>query len=457
VTSVARSVAQLEDTIVAVATPGGRGALALIRLSGPDAFAIAAKHLQPAPSQMRAVQLCSVYNGDEVLDQAIVTFFPSPNSFTGDDTVEFSTHGGYLVPTSVIATLISSGARQALPGEFTRRAVLNGKLDILQAEAIGDLIDARSHVMQRAALGQLDGGLSRRLLSLRDDLIDLEALIVYDIDFPEEDDGPISRERVEKAATEVGESLRMLLATAPVGELIREGAVVVIAGRPNVGKSSLFNALLGRSRAIVTEIPGTTRDALEAVIDDGEWPLRLVDTAGLRETNDRIERMGIEVSERYLVEAHVVLACGESPEQLKETINVIAKESSAPVVAVRTKADLVAGRDQSVEFHPHVVVSAETGLGLQDLLEVIDEVLREKHGEIIPDLPILTRARHRQALTVACSEIEQFRRAWKEENLPATIASIHLRTAVSTLEELIGTVEVEDVFDRVFSSFCVGK
>ena len=456
-TSAARSVAQLEDTIVAVATPGGRGALAVIRLSGPDAFAIAAKHLRPAPSQMRATQLCSVYNGDEVLDQAIVTFFPGPNSFTGDDTVEFSTHGGYLVPTSVIAALVSSGARQALPGEFTRRAVLNGKLDILQAEAIGDLIDARSHAMQRAALGQLDGGLSRRLLSLRDNLIDLEALIVYDIDFPEEDDGPISRERVEKAAAEVVESLRMLLATAPAGELIREGAVVVIAGRPNVGKSSLFNALLGRSRALVTEIPGTTRDALEAVIDSGEWPLRLVDTAGLRETNDRIEKMGIEVSERYLAEAHVVLACGESPEQLKETIDVITKESSATVVAVRTKADLVAERDKSVEFRPHLAVSAETGVGLQELLEAIDEVLREKHGEIVPDLPILTGARHRQALTVACSEIEQFRRAWKEENLPATIASIHLRTAVATLEELFGTVEVEDVFDRVFSSFCVGK
>ena len=456
-TSVARSVAQLEDTIVAIATPDGRGALAMIRLSGPDAFAIAAKHLQAPPSQMRTTQLCSVYNGDEVLDQALVTFFPGPNSFTGDDTVEFSTHGGYLVPSSVIAALISSGARQALPGEFTRRAVLNGKLDILQAEAIGDLIDASSHVMQRTALGQLDGGLSRRLLLLRDNLIDLEALIVYDIDFPEEDDGPISRERVENAATEIAESLRMLLATAPAGELIREGAVVVIAGRPNVGKSSLFNALLGRSRAIVTEIPGTTRDALEAVIDSGKWPLRLVDTAGLRETDDRIEKLGIEVSERYLAEAHVILACGESSEELEQTIEVIARDSSAPAVAVRTKADLVAKRDKSVDSRPNIAVSAETGLGLQDLLEAINEVLREKHGEIVPDIPIVTRARHRRALTVACSEIEQFLRAWKEENLPATIASIHLRTAVSTLEELIGTVEVEDVFDRVFSSFCVGK
>jgi tRNA modification GTPase len=457
VTTVARSVGRLEDTIVAVATPSGRGALAVIRLSGPDAFEIAAKHLRPPPSQMRATQLCSVYEGGEVLDQALVTLFPGPNSFTGDDTVEFSTHGGHLVPSSVIAALISSGARQALPGEFTRRAVLNGKLDILQAEAIGDLIDASCQTMQRTALGQLDGGLSRRLLVLRDGLIDLEALIVYDIDFPEEDDGPISRERVENAATEIVESLKTLLATAPVGELIREGAVVVIAGRPNVGKSSLFNALLGRSRAIVTEIPGTTRDALEAVIDSGKWPLRLVDTAGLRETDDRIERLGIEVSERYLADAHVILACAESPEQLEETIDVIGRDSSAPVVAVRTKADLVATRDKPADARPNIAVSAETGLGLQDLLEAIDEVLREKHGEIVPELPILTRARHRHALTVACSEIEQFLRAWKEQNLPATIASIHLRTAVSALEELIGTVEIEDVLDRVFSSFCVGK
>lgn len=451
------AVALLEDTIVAVATPSGRGALALVRLSGPDAFAIAGKHLRPLPSQPRVMQLCDVYAGDQVLDQALVTFFPGPNSFTGDDTVEFSTHGGYLVPSSVVAALISSGARQALPGEFTRRAVLNSKLDFLQAEAIGDLIDARSQMMQRTALAQLDGGLSRRLLLLRDSLIELEALIVYDIDFPEEDDGPVPREKVDRAATALTESLKALLATAPVGELIREGAIIVIAGPPNAGKSSLFNALLGRSRAIVTEIPGTTRDALEAVIDSGKWPLRLVDTAGLRETDDRIERLGVEVSERYLADAHVVLACAETTDSLEETVKLVARNSSAPILPVRTKVDLVIERDNIVRSQPGIAVSAETGAGLQDLVEAIDEVLSEEHGEIVPDLPVLTRARHRYALTVACAEIEEFRRAWREDNLPATIASVHLRTAVSTLEELIGTVEVEDVFDRVFSTFCVGK
>ena len=451
------NVAQLGDTIVAAATASGRGAIAVVRLSGPEAFEIAARHLESMPSQPRVAHLSNVRTGDEILDQALVTLFPAPSSFTGEDTVELSTHGGHLVPTSIIAALISSGARQALPGEFTRRAVLNSKLDILQAEAIGDLIDARSQRMQRTALGQLDGGLSRRLLALRNDLIDLEALIVYDIDFPEEDDGPVPRERIDKAATEISQSLKALLATAPAGELIREGAIIVIAGPPNAGKSSLFNALLGRSRAIVTEIPGTTRDALEAVIDSGKWPLRLVDTAGLRDTDDQIERLGIEVSQRYLADAHVVLACAETPRGVAETISLIARTSKAPVLPIRTKADLVPLSEQSNGLQPVISVSAETGAGLQTLLEALDEVLAREHGEIPPDLPILTRARHRHALTVACSEIEQFQRAWQEDKLPATIASVHLRTAVSALEELIGTVEVEDILDRVFSSFCVGK
>ena len=452
----AAGVAQLDDTIVAVATPTGMGALALVRLSGPRAYAIAQKHIQPWPSEPRAVQLSTVHNLGEVLDHSLVTLFPAPNSFTGDDTVEISTHGGYLVPASVVATLISSGARQALPGEFTRRAVLNGKLDILQAEAIGDLIDARSQAMQHAALGQLDGGLSRRLLQLREDLVGLESLIAYDIDFPEEDDGPVPREKIESAIVKMVASLEALLATAPAGELIREGAVVVIAGPPNAGKSSLFNSLLGRSRAIVTEIPGTTRDALEAVVDSGKWPLRLVDTAGLRDTVDPIELLGIEVSERYLASAAVVLACAENSEGLDQTIGFVSLKSSAPVIAVRTKADLPLHSDDSNQ-NQVVQVSAHTGEGLPDLLDAINDVIASRYGEATPDIPMLTKARHGQALATALAEIRQFQQAWREEKLPAPVASVHLRAAVYVLEELIGAVDVEDVLDRVFSSFCVGK
>jgi tRNA modification GTPase len=334
--------------------------------------------------------------------------------------------------------------------------VLNGKLDILQAEAIGDLIDARSQAMQHAALGQLDGGLSRRLLQLREDLVGLESLIAYDIDFPEEDDGPVPRERIETSIVKMIASLEALLATAPTGELIREGALVVIAGPPNAGKSSLFNSLLGRSRAIVTEIPGTTRDALEAVIDTGKWPLRLVDTAGLRDTNDPIELLGIEVSERYLASAAVVLACAENPEDLDQTIDFVNRKSTAPVIGVRTKADLAVrvdgpSRDQVVQ------VSAQTGEGLQRLVDAVSNAIASRYGEAVPDLPILTRARHRQALTTALAEIRQFQQAWREEKLPAPVASVHLRAAVHVLEELVGAVDVEDVLDRVFSSFCVGK
>jgi tRNA modification GTPase len=447
---------QLNDTIVAIATPIGRGALAVVKLSGPNAFPIARKHVQAWPSGPRVVHLSVIHDENESLDQALVTLFPGPNSFTGDDTVEISTHGGHMVPTSIVAALISSGARQALPGEFARRAVLNGKLDILQAEAVGDLIDARSRAMQHAALGQLDGGLSRRLLDLRNDLIELEALIAYDIDFPEEDDGPVPRVRIERAVRELRNSLALLLATATTGELIREGALVVIAGPPNAGKSSLFNALLGRSRAIVTEIPGTTRDALEAVIDSGKFPLRLVDTAGLRDSSDPIERLGIEVSERYLVGAHVVLACAENAAGLAQTVSAVGKLSNAPVIQVWTKADLVINRDEE-GGDDLIFVSAETGTGLQGLLDVTNRLIAGNYGDINPDLPMLTSARHRQALTMASNELSQFERAWSETKLPAPVASVHLRTAVYLLEELIGAVDVEDVFDRVFNSFCVGK
>ena len=445
------------DTIVAIASPPGRGAVALVRLSGPDAFAIAARHLRAIPVEPRVAHLCDVLDGVGKLDQALVTLFPAPNSFTGEDVVEFSTHGGYVVPSSIVAALTASGARQALPGEFTRRAVLNGKLDIIQAEAIGDLIDARSHVMQRTAIDQLDGGLSRRLLALREDIVGLEALIAYDVDFPEEDDGPISRARIETAADILLKALEQLLATAPVGELIREGAIVVIAGPPNVGKSSLFNALLGRSRAIVTEIPGTTRDALEAVVDSGKWPLRLVDTAGLRETGDRIERLGIEVSERYLAAAHVVLVCAEQPETLPETESLVGRLTKAAIIPVRTKADLVAkGEELSAPAHG-VAVSAETGSGLRELVEAIDTVISENQALVIPDSPILTSARQRKALEAAQVEVGEFIQAWRAGNLPVTVAAVHLRTAVSELEELIGTLEVDDVLERLFSAFCVGK
>ena len=445
----------VDDTIVAIATAPGRGAIAVIRLSGPQAFSIAARHVRDWPRQPRVAHLAVFFDGNERLDEILVTAFPAPHSYTGEDVVEISTHGGYVVPSSVVAALSASGARQAVAGEFTRRAVLNGRLDILQAEAVGDLIDASSRAMQNAALSQLDGGLSRRLAALRNELLGLEALIAYDIDFPEEDDGPIPRERIETATTHVLASVEALLATAPAGEIIREGAVVVIAGPPNAGKSSLFNALLGKSRAIVTEIAGTTRDALEAVVDGGKWPLRLVDTAGLRDTADRIERLGIEVSERYLAAAEVVLACAETARDVEATLAFVSARSKAAIIPIVTKADLVTTRHDLPSGW--LSVSAETSLGLPELLSRIESSIDDQQGPRASDVPLLTRARHKHALELARAEISDFCRAWTDDKLPPTVAAVHLRTAVTALEELVGAVDVEDVLDRVFSSFCVGK
>ena len=355
-----------------------------------------------------------------------------------------------------------AGARPAEAGEFTRRAVLNGQIDLLQAEAIGDLIDASSQRARRAAVDQLDGGLSRRVLALRDALIELEALIAYDIDFPEEDDGPISAERVLRKADETIAQLDALLSTARAGELVRAGALVVIAGAPNAGKSSLFNALLGRRRAIVTDVPGTTRDALEAVLDAGRWPLRLVDTAGLRETLDVVERIGVEVSEEYLAKADVVLACGESTAAVEHAIQVIEPLTTTPIVAVRTKSDIADPADAepiAMTHGAHVVVatSAESGTGLDALIAAIEQVLDESAAAPALDIPLLTHERHRQAITHALGELAAFRDGWAAGVLPAPVAAVHLREGVQVLEELVGSVDVEDVLGRVFSRFCVGK
>mgnify|MGYP000477317372 FL=1 len=318
-----------DDTIVALATAAGRGAIAVIRLSGARAIDIAralgASGLQPR----RATRVALRQPNGEPLDDALITWFAAPRSYTGDEVVEIATHGGHVVPALVLAACVAAGARPATPGEFTRRAVLNGRMDLVQAEAVADLIDARTTAMHRQALSQLDGGLSRRLLALRDDVIHLEALIAYDIDFPEEDDGPIAPARIKKAAESLRDALRALMHTAPQAAVLRDGVLVVIAGPPNAGKSSLFNALLGESRALVTPIAGTTRDAIESVLDRAPLPLRFVDTAGLRDTADEIERLGIEVSTRYLGQAQVVLACGACAADIEATTSVIASRTGA--------------------------------------------------------------------------------------------------------------------------------
>src|SRR6185503_12249207 len=378
------------------------------------------------------------------VDDCLAVCFPAPHSYTGDDLVEISTHGGLVVPAASLAALTAAGARPAAPGEFTRRAVLNGKMDLLQAEATADLIDAGSPAQRRRALQQLERGLSDRLAALRGEILELEALIAYDIDFPEEDEGPVSPERVRSAWGAVRDRVADLLKTAPEGERLREGALLVIAGRPNAGKSSLFNALLGSERAIVTEIPGTTRDAIEAHAVIEGFPFRLVDTAGLRESEERIERIGIEISKRYLGTADLVLFCRDSENDVSPDVG------TTPVIEVVTKSDL------AVRPSGRPAVSVVTGEGLAELRQRLAEVAFGRLLALGDVEPVVTRARHRAALERAVLELDSFQGA-RESGVDAAAAATHLRAAAAALDDLIGTVTPEDILDRVFEAFCVGK
>ncbi|HET7601745.1 MAG TPA: tRNA uridine-5-carboxymethylaminomethyl(34) synthesis GTPase MnmE [Gemmatimonadales bacterium] len=436
----------LSDPITALATPPGRSALALVRLAGRGAFDIAAQVVKGFRPEPRLAQLATFVNAaGHPIDRGIYIVFPAPHSFSGDDTVEFTCHGGLSAPAQLLAALQAAGARPAAPGEFTRRAVLNGRMDLLQAEAVGDLIDATAPAQGRAALAQLEGNLSRRIQQLREQLMELETLLAYDIDFPGEDDGPVAPERIRDALARAARQVEHLLATAPAGERLREGALVVIAGRPNAGKSSLFNALLGSDRALVTEIAGTTRDAIEAHLSFHDWPVRLVDTAGLRRTDDRIEAMGVEVSRRWLDAADLVLLCVESGVELSEEEHELL--ATRPVLLVRTKSDLVPAAGG---------VSALTGEGLDRLRREAAEQLFGSRMNLADLEPGLTRERHRNALGAAGEELAAARPHLSRDG-DATLASHHVRRAILALDELIGTVDIEQVLDRVFAGFCVGK
>ena len=451
----------LSDPIAALATPPGRSAIAVVRLSGTGALEVAARVVDGLGDQRPRVATVTTFRdaAGVLIDRGLATVFPRPHSYTGEDLVELSCHGGLLAPARLLAALHAAGARPAAPGEFTRRSVLNGKLDLVQAEAVGDLIDAVAPAQARAALDQLEGGLSRRLADLREALVGAEGLLAYEIDFPGEDDGPVPPERIAARLAEVAARIERLLATAPAAERLREGALLVLAGRPNAGKSSLFNALLGSDRALVTDVPGTTRDAVEAHTDFLGWPIRLMDTAGLWEATDRIDRLGIEMSRRYLGAADLVLLCVEAGRTAEPDETAIAE--TRPTLLVRTKLDLT-GRTEG----EGVGVSVVTGVGLDRLRRAVAERVFAERMSLGDLEPALTRARHRTALDRArmalAGALEQMGGAGAgpvggAAIADAVLAAHHVRQAATALDELIGTVDVEDVLDRVFASFCVGK
>ena len=446
----------LSDPIAALATPPGRSALAVIRLSGEGAFDVARTVVAEfEPSPPRVVRLATFRAADgSPIDHGLYTVFPAPNSYTGEDLVEFSCHGGLTAPATVLAALYAAGARAARPGEFTRRAVLNQKMDLVQAEAVGDLIDATAPAQAKAALEQMDGALSRRVGELREQLIELQALLSYDIDFPEEDDGPIPAARIVQAFDRTAGQVDLLLRTAPAGQRLREGALVVIAGPPNVGKSSLFNALLGTRRVLVSETPGTTRDTVEVFTAFNGWPIRLADTAGLFEFTDPVNRMGVDVSREYIGAADLVLLCveqGRLPDASE--LELMKREH---VMLVRTKSDLVARRPEGPAAGDDTAVSVVTGEGLDQLRHKAAQLLFSNHTPVANLEPALTRARHREALSQAQASLAAARPHLGRQG-DAVLVSHHVRDATAALDELIGVVEVEQVLDRVFASFCVGK
>lgn len=456
------------DTIVARATALGTAALGVVRMSGPVAQTVAGGLIRPAAlpdAGTHGVRWVHTASGQR-LDQAVVSVFAGPASYTGEDVVEFSLHGNPLTLDAVVAACVTAGARRAEPGEFTRRAYLNGKLDLLQAEAVIDVVEGSSPALRSAALQQLDRGLSMRLSGLRASLVELEALLTHHIDFPDEDEPPVPMERILERAGEVEAELAHLVATAPEGELLREGALTVLAGPPNSGKSSLFNALLGRERAIVTEVPGTTRDAIEAGVSLHGFPFVLVDTAGLRDSSDRVERIGIEVAQGYLDRANLVLLCATDPARLEELDAALELPADRRIL-VHTQIDREPAQDaaarrpatsneQDAAKTAAVPVSAVTGAGLDQLrARMADAAFGTLRGAG-PEQSIVTRRRHTEALQQAASELREFAEGLRQQ-VPAEVAAVHLRPAASALEELLGVISHDEVLDRVFRDFCIGK
>jgi tRNA modification GTPase len=459
------------DTIVALGTPPGTSALAVIRLSGPTAFSALLSlcpDLDGVPSAKHAT-LTKALDPEtgRVLDQVVVTTFPGPGSYTGEDMVEVSSHGGWLSPSLILDAFRQLGVRAAEEGEFTRRAYLNGKMDLLQTEAVLDLIEGRSNALHGAAIHQLERGLSRRIGELREGLVTLEVLLVHHLDFPEEDEPPVPISDILPRVRKLENTMEELLRTAPEGELLREGAVTVLAGRPNSGKSSLFNALLGEERAIVTEVPGTTRDALEAVVSLGGFPFRLVDTAGLRETEERVEKMGIEVARRYLRKADLVLFCAEAGRPLdEEEYRFLEEVGETSVVLIRTKKDALGsnghrdlprtGTGVAEGVLAVLELSVDTGEGLDQIKTLLPSLV---YGDLVAmggEAPVITRARHSHGVRRALEEVTSFREGL-EQGLPAEVAATHLRPAETALEELLGVIPREEILDRLFSEFCIGK
>jgi tRNA modification GTPase len=454
-----------DDTIVAICTPLGEGGLAVLRVSGSEALRVAdacfepvgTSSVKPLAAATHTVQFGRIVRQGRVVDEVLLAVLRAPRTFTREDTVEVSCHGGLLPAKLVLETLLEHGARLAQPGEFTRRAFLNGRIDLAQAEAVADLIHARTELALAAANEQLAGRLSRRINELRDLLLATLAHLEAHIDFPEEDIAPHTREQLIGRLERTLEFIQRLLLTADEGQLLRRGVRAAIVGRPNAGKSSLLNQLLGRERAIVSPIPGTTRDTIEETANVRGVPVVFIDTAGLRDAGDTLEQEGMRRSREALLRAELVLHVLDGSEPLQpEDARYLAEFAGKRRLLVRNKHDL----PQRLEIppdHPGAVVpvSCLTGEGVELLKDTLKGMVWK--GELGTEmLEVMINSRHQEALRRAGAAVRRTVEALRQD-LSLEFAALDLRIAVNAVGEVVGQTATEDLLDSIFSQFCIGK
>ncbi len=454
----------MEDTIAAISTPVGEGGVGIVRISGKDAFLIAQKIFKGPKKKDWLKESHKLYYGKIVdpetkksIDEVLISIMKAPTTYTKEDVVEINCHGGYIPLKETLRVVLSAGARMAEPGEFTKRAFINGRIDLSQAESVIDIIRSKTEASLRMAMSQLEGHLSEKISDIQNNVLGMLANIEAVIDFPDEDIEEKTFDEMFETAEDIKDKLNELLELAETGRIFREGVKTVIVGRPNVGKSSLLNALLGQERAIVTDIPGTTRDVIEETINIKGIPLVLVDTAGLRETGDLVEKIGVKKTWELVNQADLILFITDAQNPFNEVDKSIIKEiKPSKTIIVINKIDLNKDVQEPKEYNmPIVKISALSRLGIYDLENLIEKFVTG--GKInSPDSMVVSRARHQNSLIRARKNIEEFISALSS-GIPLDLLSIDIRNAWEALGEITGSTVTEDLLDRIFSDFCIGK
>ncbi len=442
-----------QDTIVAISTPPGRGGIGIVRLSGPDARAIAEPLLKLrhplAPAQARFAKILD--NTGQTLDEAVVTYFQKPHSYTSEDIVEIAAHGSPVLLDLLVRQCLSAGARLAEPGEFTQRAFLSGRLDLTQAEAVSDLIDATTLHQARIAAQQLGGSLSRQITPIKQQLTTLIATLEAGIDFAEDDIDTLPASEITTQIQSIQTPLTALEQTFSYGRIVRSGFTLAIVGRPNAGKSSLFNRLVERDRAIVTATPGTTRDLVTEHVSLDGIPVQLIDTAGLRDATDEAESIGVSKSREAMSEADIVLLVLDATIPIHpEDEATIASLKDRPYLIILNKIDLAPGAN----FQPALKTSAITGTGIPELRHAILAFLTQKSPA--QETALLTNLRQQQAVTVALAALTKAQQG-VTATIPHEMILLDLYEALHALDTLTGTTTTDDILHLIFSKFCIGK